>query len=114
MTRLVYCRGCGVQIDEAAMTCPECGAPQAVPLAASRTATVTAGPPIASYEQVPWFRKRWFAVVCMLVFMPAFLVIAFTGDVYFMKNGQLATFPKNVRVLMLCLFLGWVVLAILK
>jgi hypothetical protein len=30
MTNFVHCRGCGVQIHETAVSCPKCGAPQAV------------------------------------------------------------------------------------
>ena len=30
MANLVYCRGCGKEIQETAMTCPECGAPQGI------------------------------------------------------------------------------------
>jgi hypothetical protein len=59
MTNFVHCRGCGVQIHETAVSCPKCGAPQAMaapvaPLSAplaTPTATAIAGasmPPTAS------------------------------------------------------------------
>jgi hypothetical protein len=40
MTNFVHCRGCGVQIHETAVSCPKCGAPQAVaaPTSASNAA----------------------------------------------------------------------------
>ncbi len=31
MSNLIYCRGCGVQIHETAVSCPKCGALQAPP-----------------------------------------------------------------------------------
>jgi uncharacterized membrane protein YvbJ len=107
MTSFVFCRGCAQQIHETATTCPTCGAPQvtlAKPIAATATSP-TVKPEIHNYADVPWFRKRWFAIVCILLFMPAFLVIAFTGDVYFEKNGELKTLPKRSRYIVLGIFL---------
>ena len=118
MTTFVHCRGCGLQIHETAPTCPKCGAPQMIVSTASvpvgaKPASATA-PAYTSYDQVPWYRKRWFAVLCMLLFVPAFLVIAFTGEVYYVKKGQLATFPKSARMTFLILTVGWIVLALLR
>ncbi|RBA22907.1 hypothetical protein [Herminiimonas fonticola] len=63
----------------------------------------------ASYDQIPWFRKRWFAIISILVFIPAFLVIAFTGDVYFERKGEIKTIPGYSKFLVL----GFFVLAII-
>ena len=63
----------------------------------------------SSYDQIPWFRKRWFAIISILVFIPAFLVIAFTGDVYFERKGEIKTIPSYSKFLVL----GFFVLAII-
>jgi hypothetical protein len=34
------------------------------------------------YSQVPWYRRRWAFVTMFLVFMPAAMVIAFSGEIY--------------------------------
>ena len=111
MTSFVSCRGCAHQIHETAISCPKCGAP-AVP--ATQTAPYNAKATIENYAQVPWFRKRWFAILCVLVFMPAFLIIAFTGDIYFEKNGELKTLPKRSRMTVLVIFLVLVVIQLMK
>lgn len=56
-----------------------------------------------TYDQVPWYRKRWFLVLCALVFMPVAVVIAFTGDIYMLQKGEVKTFPKHQK---------WVLLAV--
>lgn len=109
MTSLVFCRGCAHQIHETASSCPKCGAPQ-VNLAKSAATTPTPAltPPIHNYAQVPWYRKRWFAGLCIVLFVPAYLLIAFTGNVYFEKNGELKTISKNEKFIVLGIFLIWI------
>lgn len=106
MTSFVFCRGCANQIHETATSCPKCGAPQVTTTkSVATTASPSAPPTIHNYAELPWFRKRWFAIVCIIFFMPAFLVIAFTGDVYFEKNGELKTIPKYSKFIVLGIFL---------
>lgn len=57
----------------------------------------------SSYSEVPWFRKSWFIVVGFLVFAPATLYSLFTGDVYYEKNGQLATYSKTNKIVTIAL-----------
>jgi uncharacterized membrane protein YvbJ len=111
MTSFVSCRGCAHQIHETAVSCPKCGTP-ATPVAQPASAIVK--PTIENYTQVPWFRKRWFAILCVLAFMPAFLIIAFTGDIYHEKNGELKTLPKRSRMTVLVIFLVLVVIQLMK
>lgn len=92
MSTLLNCPHCSQQMHSSAPACPKCGAP------AQHTGNAA---PYTSYSQVPWFRKRWFAILSILVFSPIFLVIAFTGNVYFEKNGQLHTIPKNAKFVVL-------------
>ena len=36
--------------------------------------------------------------------MPLFLVVAFTGDIYFEKKGELKTIPKHTKLVILAIF----------
>ena len=54
-----------------------------------------------SYDQVPWYRRWWFAVIGAAVFMPAIVVMAFRGGFYFSKDGQVKAFPKWYRFVLL-------------
>lgn len=55
----------------------------------------------ASYQNVPWFRQRWFAVICCLLFSPALLFILFTGEIYLEKQGKVEPIPKYSKVILL-------------
>ncbi|WP_454693201.1 hypothetical protein [Achromobacter aegrifaciens] len=54
-----------------------------------------------SYDQVPWYRRWWFAVIGAAVFMPAIVVMAFWGGFYFSKDGKVKAFPKWYRFVLL-------------
>lgn len=98
MTNFVHCRGCGHQIHETAPTCPKCGAPQSVTAQAPLATQTSAGSSPGPYGSIPWFRQRW-AIVCMfLVFPPAALVIAWSGEIYYLVGSTVKTFPKSVKV----------------
>ena len=96
MSSLISCPHCSHQIHDTAPTCPQCGAARAI--VAKPVDTYT------TYEQVPWFRRRWFAFVSIILFMPLFLIIAFTGNVYFTKNGELQTIPPRSKFIVLGIF----------
>ncbi|WP_144424088.1 hypothetical protein [Herbaspirillum hiltneri] len=102
MNALVSCPHCAHQVHESAPTCPQCGA--------ARMVNTTAAVSYASYDQVPWYRKRWFAFVCVFVFMPLFLLIAFTGNVYFQKDDELKTIPPNAKFIVLGIFIVMVLI----
>ena len=40
----------------------------------------------ADYTQLPWYRKRWFVVLTLLLFAPATVLIAATGDLYALRS----------------------------
>ena len=65
-----------------------------------------------TYDQVPWFRKWWFAAIGCFVFMPAIVLMAFTGNFYFSKQGRAQAFAPWYKffLLGLCLLviLGYV------
>lgn len=48
-----------------------------------------------SYEKVPVYRKRWFILLSLLVFLPATILIALTGDVYAKKGDTVYKFKSN-------------------
>ncbi len=56
-------------------------------------------PEFNNYDDVPIYRKRWFYVLCILLFIPAGLLIAFTGDVYVFSNGQVMKYPAASRIM---------------
>lgn len=96
MTNFVHCRGCGHQIHETAPTCPKCGAPQVTATASAAPSAAAPGP----YGSIPWFRQRW-ALVCMfLVFPPAAVVIAWSGEIYYLVGTTIKTFPKSAKIVM--------------
>lgn len=55
-------------------------------------------PAYTSYEQVPWYRKNWFALVCGLFFSPGLLPTLITGNFYYQKNGQISEYSKFAKV----------------
>lgn len=50
-----------------------------------------------SYDQVPWYRKNWFAILCFCLFPLILLIMMLTGDVYYEKDGQLCVYSRNAR-----------------
>ncbi|MGE8501560.1 hypothetical protein DFO61_3224 [Ectopseudomonas oleovorans] len=47
------------------------------------------------YDDVPMHRKRWFVFISLLVFLPATILIALTGDLYAKKDGTVYKFKSN-------------------
>ena len=54
-----------------------------------------------SYDQIPWYRKRWFIVVTILLFAPATILICATGDLYAKRDGSVYKYSKTIRMLYL-------------
>lgn len=104
MTTFVHCRGCGHQIHVTAATCPKCGAPQQLPGAPSALTSTSPAP--ATYGEVPWFRRRWFLVLSLLLISPAAAVIAWTGEIYYLAGGTVKPFPPNTKIYLTSLAAG--------
>lgn len=49
------------------------------------------------YAELPWFRKRWFIMISLLLFTPAAVVVALTGHVYAQSRGQSYVFTDRQR-----------------
>ncbi|MGB6007773.1 hypothetical protein [Castellaniella sp.] len=58
-----------------------------------------------SYDQVPWYRKWWFAALGTIIFMPAIILMSFFGNFYFIKKGELKPFPKWYKFVLLGIFI---------
>ncbi len=52
-----------------------------------------------SYDQTPWYRRRWFVGLSILFFMPLTLGLVISGDVYLKRKGVVyKMLPKQRRV----------------
>ncbi|WP_323011288.1 hypothetical protein [Castellaniella sp.] len=67
-----------------------------------------------SYSQVPWYRKWWFAIIGAVIFMPAIIVMAFFGNFYFSKKGEIQAFPKWYKFVLLGFFILAIIGSILE
>lgn len=50
-----------------------------------------------TYDQVPWYRRRWFLLVTLLLFMPATIGICLTGDIYAKRENAVFRYSKKQR-----------------
>ena len=91
---MVFCRGCGKEIHDSAPTCPHCGAPQSATSSQGKTS-------FSSYDQVPWYRKNWFAIVCFFIFPLGLLAVLFIGDVYYERKGELKAYSKGTKIFLI-------------
>lgn len=57
----------------------------------------TTQPAYSSYDEVPWYRKNWYALVCGLFFGPGIVPPLLTGNFYYQKNGQVIGYSKLAR-----------------
>jgi len=65
------------------------------------------------WAEIPYFRKPWFMVLLLLVFMPGYLLLIWTGDTYYRKQGTVYRMSQQrkivttlaVTMLMLSLFM---------
>lgn len=58
------------------------------------------------YSDIPWHRKRWFIITMLLIFIPASLVIALTGDLYAQIKGETYKFTQKQKktIIMISIF----------
>jgi hypothetical protein len=47
------------------------------------------------YENLPMYRKRWFIFLTLIIFLPATILIALTGDIYAKKDESVYKFKDN-------------------
>ncbi|MDR2942580.1 MAG: hypothetical protein LBV17_08325 [Treponema sp.] len=55
------------------------------------------GPLELEYDEIPFYRKRWFVVSLTLLFIPAYILIFdFTGDLYALRDKKVYKFENPV------------------
>jgi hypothetical protein len=102
---MVYCRACGKSLDAAVPNCPHCGASQ-IP-----AATVSAGLGLSTqrltdYAQVPWYRRRWFVLLSLVLVSPVAGLLAATGELYYQGgDGAVKLMTDSIKSLKLRLYL---------
>jgi len=52
------------------------------------------------WSDIPYFRKPLFLIVMVIFFMPGYLLMAWTGDIYYRKNGVVYKFSLKQKQLM--------------
>lgn len=113
MSQFQACRGCGATIHVTALACPQCGAPssEAQNSNPSGNTAAAADASVVATPSIPWFRKRWFAVLCMITITPIASLLALTGDVYYKnKAGSTVALPKNYKTAMMLGTFPWLFL----
>nr|WP_314708073.1 hypothetical protein [uncultured Comamonas sp.] len=115
MSQFQACRGCGATIHITATACPQCGAPTGIAPGVIPNAStgapqvgVNTAAPVASAPSIPWFRKRWFAVLSVITITPIASLLALTGDVYYKnRSGEMIALPKNYKLPMILGTIPW-------
>lgn len=127
------CIGCGAMLHITAMACPKCGAPQTASVASARAMPANTPtpqltlPPLRSakrvqsgdskpldpdvlgsdYSVVPWYRRRWLVLICLISFTPIASILAMTGDVFYQSKGHVKAFAKNIKTGLMIASLPW-------
>lgn len=52
------------------------------------------------WAEIPYFRKPWFMVLLFLLFMPAYLLVIWTGDTYYRKRGTIYRMSRQRKLTM--------------
>ena len=66
---------------------------------APATPVPVSGSEYVSYEEVPFYRRNWFMIVCFFICWPAIPIVVGTGEVYYVdKEGRLTTYTKGARI----------------
>ena len=63
----------------------------------------------AEYSQVPWYRRRWFNVISWLLFCPVSIILMWTGDIYYVKKGELKTYGVVYKLILTILPIVWTI-----
>ena len=67
-----------------------------------------------SYDQVIWYRKRWFVIATVLVFAPATVLIGLTGDIYAKRDGAVYKFSEMYKNIVIFVAAFFIIQAILR
>lgn len=111
MDEYVSCASCGAKFH-VALWCVRCKAKRdaAELLAAERRAAAIAAGLPPSYSEVPWYRRRWFVLLCALTVTPVAALLAASGRLYYEAGeGVVKPLAPNLKVGLYCLSVGWMV-----
>jgi phage FluMu protein Com len=64
------------------------------------------GPLDLKYEEIPFYRKRWFLVLLFLFFIPALIIIDLSGDTYAFRNGKVYKYDNHLLAKIAGIFMG--------
>jgi hypothetical protein len=128
------CTGCGAMLHNSAPACPKCGAPQTAAVTGvlgapasfqSQSQAQTMSRPASAakpsgaktnmacevlgtdYSVVPWYRRRWLVLICLISITPIASILAMTGDVFYQSKGNVKMFPKNIKTGLMIATLPW-------
>ena len=68
-----------------------------------------AGPPYATYADVPYYRKQGFFWLLYFLLAPFALAILISGDVYYQKKGEVKAFGLANRIVAGLIGIFWAV-----
>lgn len=88
----MLCPFCKEEIQDGAIKCKHCGSMLNASAASSH---------IISYDQVPWYRKNWFAILCFFIFMPALFLVVLTGNIFYKRKEQVRRYSILARIFLI-------------
>jgi len=50
------------------------------------------------WAEIPYFRKPWFMVLLLLIFMPGYLLVIWTGDAYYRRQGTVYRMSQQRKI----------------
>jgi len=62
------------------------------------------------WAETPYFRKPWFIVLLFLFFVPGYLIIIWTGDTFYQKNGVVYRTTRKRKITMTLIVLAYVII----
>lgn len=54
-----------------------------------------------TYDQTPWYRRRWFLAVTMLLFMPLTIILILTGEIYLKRRGDVYKMQSSQKIMII-------------
>ena len=81
------CPYCKEEIKDGSLKCKHCGSKLTPPDTLQSEEGL-----YSSYDEVPYYRKQWFFWLMYFTIFPIAFGVAFTGDIYYERNGKVQSF----------------------